>query len=133
MTEDGQLMDRNPFPLGYALTILLLTLMTTAVVHLRITHSFWSPELAASIGLLCFNALISLTMLSRKSPALPGGVLTFSLILIGAKLFENTFTILLLIGLQAVRTPVFVPVFFAGYFVLLGVSVWALHRTSEHA
>lgn len=110
--------------------ILLLPLATLFTVHLRVTDQLMSPDLTAAAGLVVFNFLLAWLMLDRKSPENLGGALGFGLLLIAAKLFVNTFTILLLIGLQAVRTPVFVPVFFAGYFVLLATTVWVLHRTS---
>ena len=114
----------------YAGAVCLLTFASAASVHIRVTHSFMSRELAASIGLLSFNLFLAVIMLERKAPEKLGGALSFGLMLICLKVFVNSFTILLLIGLQAVRTPVFVPVFFAGYFVLLASTVWALHRTS---
>lgn len=110
--------------------ILLLPLAALFTVHLRVTDQLLSPDLTAAGGLVVFNFLLAWLMLDRKSPENLGGALGFGLLLIAAKLFVNTFTILLLIGLQAVRTPVFVPVFFAGYFVLLATTVWVLHRTS---
>jgi hypothetical protein len=110
--------------------VALLSFFTLFCVNLRLTDQWTSLELYASIGLIAFNYLLAIAMLKRKSPTFLGGALGFGLFLIATKLFVNTFTILLLIGLQAVRTPVFVPLFFAGYFVLLASTIWALHRTS---
>lgn len=113
------------------LSVLLLTVLATFSLHLRLTGKLSSPELFASLGLLAFNYLLFLNMLMRKAPVWLGGFLGFGLFLVTVKLFVNTFTILLLIGLQAVRTPVFVPVFFVGYFVLLGTTIWTLQRTTS--
>lgn len=115
----------------YAGEIALLTLAATLTVHVRITESLWTPEASVSVGLLAYNFLLAVAMLGRKGPDWLGGAMGFGLLLIVAKVFVNTFTILLLIGLQAVRTPVFIPVFFTGYFVLLSSSIWALHRTHQ--
>ena len=116
--------------LWYSFEILLLTSATVYSVHLRLTERLVSAELLSAFALLSFNGVLAIGMLLRKGPHWSGGPVGFGLILITAKVFVNTFTILSLIGLQAVRTPVFVPVFFVGYFVLLTTTVWALHRTA---
>jgi hypothetical protein len=125
---------RNPVSPGCLwfarFSVMTLPLLVTLVVHLKQTSTWTSPDLLASMGLLGFNYLLFLAMLERKGPVWLGGHLGFGLFLLTAKLFVNTFTILLLIGLQAVRTPVFIPVFFMGYFTLLATSIWSLHRTT---
>jgi len=110
--------------------ICLGTVASTTGIHYLLTRQWVSVEWGAAIGLLSLNVLFSIGMMSRKGPKLLGGPLGFGLFLIGTKLFVNTLTILLLIGLQAVQTPVFVPVFFVGYFVWLLLTILALHRTS---
>lgn len=112
------------------ISVFAVTFGTVFTVHLRLTGNPFSPELQASMAVLLFNYLLFLMMLQRKGPDFLGGHLGFGLLLLTTKLFVNTFTILLLIGLQAVRTPVFIPVFFVGYFVLLGTTIWTLHRTN---
>ncbi len=112
------------------ISVFLVTCGATFAFHLRYTGNLFSPELQASGAVLLFNYLLFLMMLLRKGPDFMGGHLGFGLLLLSTKLFVNTFTILLLIGLQAVRTPVFIPVFFVGYFVMLAMTIWTLHRTN---
>ena len=52
-------------------------------------------------------------------------------LLVSLKLFVNTFTIFLFIGLQAVRTHVFVSEFLVAYCVLLMGGVLFLHWNSK--
>jgi len=88
-------------------------------------------DLAAAVGLLTVNVAFFMGFSRVKSNfALKMG-LSYGLLLLSAKLFVNTFTIFLLIGLQAVRTHVFVPEFFAGYAALLMGGVLFLHRNSK--
>ena len=133
MNADSTLESKPPTKgdrIFYGCEIFLLTFASTATVYSRLAGTTLSVDLLASTGLLLFNYVIALAILARKEATSLGGPLAFGLILIGTKLFVNTLTLLLLIGLHAVQTPVFVPVFFVGYFVLLGSTVWALHRTN---
>jgi len=111
--------------------MIVVTAGTVLTAHLRLTETWSSPELWASGGLLAFNTLLAVAMLRRSAPDFLGGALGYGLFLVSIKLFVNTFTILVFIGLQAMSTAVFVPVFFAGYFVLLVSTIWALHRTTN--
>ncbi len=81
-----------------------------------------------ALGLLFINWLffVAAAWMPRKggvwgSPAL-------GMLLVVTKLFVNTFTIFLFIGLQAVRSAVFVPQFFSAYLLLLAGSVYLLNR-----
>ena len=108
----------------------LSTLLVCGVaigVHYTFETEWQSFDLWVAIGLLLFNhAMFGLAeglqhISSPETGLIPG------FLWIGAKLFVNTFTIFLFIGLHAVRSPVFVPVFFIAYAVVLFLGILRIH------
>ena len=110
------------------ISVFAVTFGTVFTVHLRLTGNPFSPELQASMAVLLFNYLLFLMMLQRKGPDFLGGHLGFGLLLLTTKLFVNTFTIFIFIGLHAGRTHVFVWQFIGAYTLLLFGSVLLLAR-----
>lgn len=107
-------------------------LLCVAAAHIGVVRwVFDGPpgaEAAAAGALLGVNYIFF--MAARLLP-LRGGVWTepfVGLIWVSLKLFVNTFTIFLFIGLHAGRTHVFVVQFFVPYLVLLFGSVGLLNR-----
>ena len=115
----------------FALGLCLCTFFVPIVVNQVIFHEGRNVELTASLGLLVLNFGFFMGF-SRLNSLLARRLgVSFGLLLVTCKLFVNTFTIFLFIGLQAVRTDVFVIQFFAGYSVLLVGGVIFLHWNSK--
>lgn len=117
--------------LGYALLVLLCTLGTAIGINHWFFNEGFNRELSAALGLLLLNYGFYLGFTQAHSPKTQSMGASFGLLLIAAKLFVNTFTIFLFIGLQAVRTHVFVSEFLAAYSVLLLSGVAFLHWNSK--
>lgn len=106
------------------------TLLMVAVaigVHYLFAADMWSFDLCVALGLLAVNQTffgVATRLQTRPSPV---SGMKAGLIWIAAKLFVNTFTIFLLIGLHAVRSSVFVPVFFIAYAVVLFLGILRLN------
>ncbi len=115
----------------FVLGLCLFTLLTPIAVNHWIFHEADNVELSASVGLLVvnFGFFVGFSRLNSSMARRLG--ISFGLLLVACKLFVNTFTIFLFIGLQAVRTDVFVCQFFAGYSVLLVGGVIFLHWNSK--
>jgi|GEM_PF-1141288 len=112
---------------GWTGLFLCTAAATIGVNRLRYAAEVGIDQIVAW-GLLGVNFVFFLAI--RLLPA-RGGVWTepvVGLLWVGLKLFVNTFTIFLFIGLQAVRTHVFVELFFGGYAVLLAGAVLLLNR-----
>lgn len=120
----------------YGLFALLLCLSSFSAV-IGVNHYVFkeglNPEVRASLGLLILNfgfflgfSLTGTSVAKRLGPS-------FGLLLVTLKLFVNTFTIFLLIGLQAVRTHVFVPQLMTGYYVLLSGGILFLVWNSKRS
>lgn len=90
-----------------------------------------TADLRVTLGLLFLNYGIFMAFFLQSAPLPRKMGPAYGLLLITLKLFVNTFTIFLFIGLQAVRTHVFVPLFFTGYGVLLFGGVLLLHWNSQ--
>ena len=109
---------------------ILATLTTGMVLALayRLTGRIDSPEVGYALLLLGLN--LGFFLLAAWIPRRGGLWETphAGLLLMSLKLFVNTFTIFLFIGLQAVRSAVFVPQFFSAYLLLLAGSVYLLNR-----
>ncbi|MCC5846745.1 MAG: hypothetical protein JJU29_01520 [Verrucomicrobia bacterium] len=99
-------------------------------IHYWLDGALTSFELWTALGLLGFNHVMF--GLAARLQAKTGDAfgLIYGLLWIMGKLFVNTFTIFLLIGLQAVRSPVFVPVFFITYTAVLAMGILRLHLIS---
>jgi hypothetical protein len=118
-----------------SLLFAVLLFLCTMEVAIGINHFYFQEglnrDLLVALGLLVLNygffIGFSLVNLPRIRP-IAGA---YALILISLKLFVNTFTIFLFIGLQAVRTHVFVSEFLVAYCVLLMGGVLFLHWNSK--
>ena len=89
-------------------------------------------DFAASAGLagINFALFVGISYLWQRDQGqvqlIPG------LLWVGGKLFVNTFTLFLLIGLQLVSIRVFVPTFFTLYFVILIMGVGRFIQPLPH-
>jgi hypothetical protein len=124
-------MKHRVVQIAICLLLLLCTLGTGIVANYFILGEWGSAELAASSGLLLLNYGLYLVAGGISSGRFAKIGYVFGLLWVAAKLFVNTFTIFLFIGLQAVRTHVFVYQFLAAYTVLLMGGVWYLHWNSK--
>jgi len=109
---------------------LLIFLCTTGLLT-GIAYAMGVPpvsrDVLAPLGLVWFNFALLVWMGERQSRSGDDNSLIFGLLWVTAKLFVNTFTIFLFIGLQAVRTHVFVILFFSAYGMLLLGTIAFLH------
>ncbi|MEX2605953.1 MAG: hypothetical protein WD708_01300 [Kiritimatiellia bacterium] len=124
-------MKQRIFKILFALLLFLCTFGTGIAANYLILKEWVSPELKASSGLLLLNYGLFLIAGEVASSRFSKIGFVFGLLWVAAKLFVNTFTIFLFIGLQAVRTHVFVYQFLAAYTVLLMGGVWYLHWNSK--
>lgn len=92
------------------------------------TGESWPTETGVAMGLLGFNGICFALAAALPRLGDPWNGPAAGLAWLTGKLFVNTFTIFLFIGLQAGRSSVFVGQFFGGYFWLLTGSVWLLTR-----
>lgn len=92
--------------------------------------AYWSGDVAFALTLLALNQAFFGVAVWLRDHASPEFGLIPGLLWILAKLFVNTFTIFLLIGLQAVRSSVFVPVFFIAYAVVLFSGILRINFTN---
>jgi len=86
------------------------------------------PETVAALVLLTVNALFFVAAAAFPHWGPPWSHPNLGLAWVMLKLFVNTFTIFLFIGLQAGRTHVFICQFFGAYLVLLPGSILLLSR-----
>jgi hypothetical protein len=110
-------------------TLLYLTCVGLVIgISYRFSGEIFAVETRVSLGLITVNMLFFLTaaLLPLKGELWNGPIT--ALIWITLKLFVNTLTIFLFIGLHAGRTHVFVYGFFGAYFLLLMGSVCLLNR-----
>jgi hypothetical protein len=118
--------------LGLVLWLLVASIAIAASIGVNrlMVGPVWDRNLFLALAILGFNLLMFLAaMLFRRHPPAVAP-LVLGLLWISLKLFVNTFTIFLFIGLQAVDPPVFVPVLFAGYIPALFGGVFLLHIMS---
>lgn len=119
------------FQIPVCLLLFLCTFGTGIAVNYALLGEWSSSELKASSGLLLINYGFYLAAASASSKRFGSFGTVFGLLWVSGKLFVNTFTIFLFIGLQAVRTHVFVYQFLAAYTVLLIGGVGYLHWNSR--
>jgi len=118
----------RPLTWGFWILLMSLTGGVAYLIHNRLTGETIGIELIFAWCLLLVNALFFLAAHlftngndAFSSPAVALGGF-------GLKLFVNTFTIFIFIGLHAGRTHVFVWQFFGAYTLLLFGSVLLLTR-----
>lgn len=122
-------MNRRVWVPAAGWTVLIASSLLLCVgVGRWMTDEAWPPETGMAAGLLGFNGLCFAFASAMPRLGDPWNGPAAGLGWLSGKLFVNTFTIFLFIGLQAGRTPVFVGQFFGGYFWLLAGSVWLLTR-----
>ena len=111
----------------------LSTLLTAAVAigaHYVFAGEWRSFDLWVALGLLLFNQGMFMLAEKMQGGGSPETGLIPGFIWIAGKLFVNTFTIFLFIGLQAVASLVFVPVFFIAYAVVLFSGILRINFTN---
>lgn len=115
----------------WLLSLCLCTLGTAIGMNRFYFQEGFNRELGAVLGLLLVNYGFFVAFSRVNRPRWRSMGVSFGLLLLAVKLFVNTFTIFLFIGLQAVRTHVFVPEFLTAYIVLLTGGVMFLHWNSK--
>lgn len=116
--------------LGFALGQILC--MGVWVVMSRIfSVPMGESALVYAFMLSVFNGAVFVVWARIQGPVRGVDPLSASLGLLVVKLFVNSFTIFLLIGLQAVETRVFIPAFFAMFAVHLSIGIGFLHFSTR--
>lgn len=111
----------------YWLGCVLCTVFLAIGLHRWRGGEGWDLDLIAALALLLFNlGMFALAAHWREQGNGEFGLLP-GLLWIGGKLFVNTFTLFLLIGLQAVSIRVFVPLFFIAYPLVLAAGILRLN------
>ncbi len=123
-------MKRTILSLAWWLLSSVLLVGLAIGIHYRLDGVWESFELWTALALLGFNHLMFGLAVRLQGKTGDAFGLIYGLLWITGKLFVNTFTIFLLIGLQAVRSSVFVPVFFITYAAVLAMGILRLHLIS---
>lgn len=93
----------------------------------------WTKSVCWAGALLSANAIFYAAMSMQKVVIGTFTILNQSFLFFVCKLFVNTLTLFLLIGLNVVNGLVFVISFFAAYLVQLGLVVGLMHRDTRSA